>query len=104
MRALKLLTVCLGLTALGNSSCSVTREQVEAIGWHTNMPYPEHICELHPDIQWGGFYRVLDNGKMDFQSFCDKEASEYMAFKREDLEALLKLTIPRRGNNVDTHY
>lgn len=82
----------------------VSKKEIKASIWLNNSPIPEEICLREPDLRNYGFYRRLDNGKIEFISWCNKEASHWLSIFDKDLERILKATLPEdtNGSTLDS--
>jgi len=79
----KLLIACLVL-----ASCQTpTKSEVDALIWNTNFPIPQELC-LNGVRQYG-FYRRLDDGRLEFWSGCNVEMPPMVCMKAEEYKALL---------------
>lgn len=70
------------------TSC-ITRGKIDAAIWLNNGPLPEEICLREPALKDYGFYRRLNDGKLEFLSFCDPKAREWLAMHQEDFNKLM---------------
>lgn len=68
---------------------SVTRKKIEAAVWATNAPIPAELCEREPEVSQYGFFRRLNDGRLEFVSFCKKEASLYVTMYSDDFERIM---------------
>src|SRR5690606_24188297 len=104
-KALKYATIFLASSLLmGSSSCSLTREQIDAISWPVNAKYWQEetdACDRIPELHLMGFGRTLDNGKVEFISWCNPLAQEIVAFKETELLNLINATLPKGATNVE---
>lgn len=68
--------------------------------WENNAPLPPELCgpkdatPQNPLWQYG-FYRILNDGKIEFISFCDAKSREWLAIYYQDLENLLDAYVPK---------
>lgn len=76
------------------SSC-MTREKIEATVWLTNAPLPLEYCQQIPELKLYGFYRKLNNGKIEFVSFCKKESRDFVTMPRSEFDELLDQALPK---------
>lgn len=60
-----------------------------------NSPIPKELCESHEELGKYGFYRKLNNGKLEFVSFCDQEAARWVAMFEDDFYSLLNQYVPK---------
>lgn len=81
-------------------SC-VTREQVSAIVWLNNFPLPAEYCEQFPELKLRGFYRKLNNGKIEFVSACKAEARNMVTSTEKDFNELLDRALPKPRKSKD---
>ncbi len=69
-----------------------------------NLPVPADICEHAPELKLRGFYRRLNDGKLEFISICTPEVTQmngvWGPHLREMLDKYLpeKPTEPRQGD------
>lgn len=77
------------------ASC-LTRKQVNAAAWLNNTDALLDLCIKVPELKDYGFYRRLDDGKIQFLSFCDPNAVRMIAFKDEDLNKILDALLPEK--------
>ncbi len=77
------------------SGC-VTRRQVQAAIWLNNAPLPADLCRDVPELSRYGFYRRLNDGRLEFVSWCKEEAGQWFAIHKDDLERLLNQGIPEK--------
>lgn len=80
------------------ASCNVTREEIEATVWLNNFP-PASLCLTNPELSQYGFYRRLNNGKLEFMSMCKKEARDFFAIPKADFNRLLDRALPKPQEN-----
>jgi hypothetical protein len=66
---------------------TVSREEIDAVLWLNNAPLPAEICAVSDRY---GFYRKLNDGKLEFISWCKTEAADYVAIRKDDLEKIFK--------------
>jgi len=72
----------------------VTRKEVNAAAWLNNTHAMGEVCTRVPELKDYGFYRRLDDGKIQFLSFCNENARRMTAFKDEDLKNILDALLP----------
>lgn len=86
------LLLLLTLTA----SC-VTREEIEVAIWMNNFNAQElkEICEREPVMNQVGFYRKLNDGRLELVSVCKKEAHEFLEMTKTDFNTILDKTLPK---------
>lgn len=97
-RALLSLILCL---AFLGASCNVTRKEIEAYAWLNNTPLPPELCEREPTLKRYGFYRRLNDGHLEFITFCNPLARDWVAISKRDMKNLLDAYLPepdRKGN------
>jgi hypothetical protein len=78
----------LGLSVTLFQGC-VTAKRVKAFLWLNNSAIPSDVCTREPSLYDYGFYRKLNNGKLEFVSFCDKQANEFLAIHKTDFNNLM---------------
>lgn len=83
--------------AVALSSCQKlpTRAEVDATLWLNNGPIPIEICQREPALKDRGFYRRLNNGKLEFISWCSPKAREMTAVPTKELQAILDELLPK---------
>lgn len=96
-RALISATLCLTCLA----GCKPTREEIDATIWLNNSPLPEALCgdELSTPRSelWNyGFYRRLNDGRLEFISFCDPQAAKWLGIIDTDFKNLLDKYVPEK--------
>lgn len=98
MTALKYATIFLASSFLmGASSCSITREQIDAIVWASNAEYWQtqtDVCDRIPELRQMGIGRPLESGQTEFISWCNPLITEFLHVKDEDVTAILNGTLP----------
>jgi acid phosphatase class B len=67
----------------------VSRKKIEAAIWLNNFP-PKELCERNPELHQYGFYRKLNNGKLEFVSICKEEAKKYLTMYKDDLDEIMQ--------------
>jgi hypothetical protein len=91
-------TLFLISTLLFLSSC-ITREEVDAVIWLNNFNDDKNsmagVCERNPEIKQYGFYRKLNNGKLEFVSICNTTARNYLAVQKDDFNRLIDKALPK---------
>lgn len=65
------------------------RSEIEAKVWNNNFPLPQEICDKVPELQDYGFYRRLNDGKLELQSVCNPLMPQMVSMKYDDFKALL---------------
>jgi hypothetical protein len=66
------------------------------------MPIPQEICDRNIELWSYGFYRKLNNGKIEFVSFCKKEAREWLAMNKEDFNKFMdRINEPRSKGEIN---
>lgn len=88
-RALLLLAVSPAL-----NSC-VTKPEIMAAVWLNNTPIPPEICTSVPALQQYGFYRRLNDGKLEFISFCNPQAVNWLGVHQDDFNRMMDKTFPK---------
>lgn len=83
---------CLALAATGGSC--VRRNEIRAVLW-LNLSVPEETCQARPELRDRGIYRLLNDGRYEFVSFCSPLIKQYFSVFRDDLERILRETLPR---------
>lgn len=74
----------------------MSRKQIRAAIWLNNAPIPQELCEREPEIAFYGFYRRINTGEIEFVSFCNPEAADWLAMHKDDFADLLNAgTAPR---------
>ena len=86
-----------GIAAL-MSGC-VTRGEIEAAIW-LNNGVPKEVCDREPILRDHGFYRRLNDGKLEFVSFCDPQAVDWLSMHKTDYVRLLDATLPKKKTQV----
>ena len=81
------------ILCLGFSGC-ITRGKIEAAIW-LNNGMPEGACDREPTLKQHGFYRRLNSGKLEFKSFCDPKASQWLSMHEDDFNKLLDEALPK---------
>ena len=89
---MKFLLAALCLILVGCNT--ITRKQVDAAIWLNNAPIPADICEREPQLKQYGFYRKLDNGKIEFLSFCKPSAGQWVAVYGPQFYKFLDALLP----------
>jgi hypothetical protein len=67
----------------------VSKKRIRAHIWLNNSPIPQEICDREPTLKDYGVYRRLTNGKLEFVSFCEGLASEFLSMHKSDFEKLM---------------
>jgi hypothetical protein len=84
-----------GLLLLMISPACVSKREINAAIWLNNTPIPQDICDRQIELWSYGFYRKLNNGKIEFVSFCKKEAREWLAMNKVDFNKFMdQVTVP----------
>lgn len=73
----------------------VTRSEIKAALW-LNNGMDAGLCAREPALRNYGFYRRLNDGKLEFISYCNPVAREFFAIHKKDLEELLNATLPEQ--------
>lgn len=94
----------MGLLLLISFQGCLSRREIQAAIWLNNTPIPKEICEQVEDLKLYGFYRRLDSGKLEFMSFCNKEARNFIGMHKDDFERLLNSTIPEENSGSSLDY
>jgi len=81
------------LAAAVIASGCITRAEIKASLW-LNNGIPEEVCSREPSLRDHGFYRRLNDGKLEFISFCSPDASRWISIYDADLEKILDETLP----------
>ena len=89
LAALKLGILCLVL-----NSC-ITRGEVEAYTWLNNTEALAELCQKTPELKDYGFYRKLNDGKLEFISFCNPLAKRMISIIDSDLQKILDENLPK---------
>lgn len=81
------------------TSClpNITRDEVDATIWLNNLPLPAELCEREPQLKKRGFYRRLDNGKLEFVSVCNPKAKDWISANKVDFNRILDKTLPKQS-------
>jgi hypothetical protein len=95
-RVLLYATICLGL----GSCLRPTRPEINGRIWLNNTPIPEDICLREPSLKDYGFYRKLNDGKLEFVSFCSPEAFHWIAMHELDFKDLLDKYVPEKDRQI----
>jgi wobble nucleotide-excising tRNase len=86
------------------TSC-VTREQVEATLFLNNFNDKDNslaeLCERVPELKQRGFYRRLNDGKLETVSICNPIARDFLAIHKDDLNRLLDKALPKPRQKKD---
>jgi hypothetical protein len=70
------------------SGC-ISRKKIRAYIWLNNSPIPQEICAREPSLFDYGVYRKLNDGKLEFVSFCESKAKEFLSMHKSDFERIL---------------
>lgn len=73
----------------------VTRGEIEAAVW-LNNGVPQDVCDREPVLKDHGFYRRLNDGKLEFISFCDPTATDWLSMHKTDYARILDATLPKK--------
>jgi hypothetical protein len=65
-----------------------------------NFP-PTELCARIPELNDYGFYRKLNDGKLEFISICSPEITHWLSVLDKDFNAILDQTIPGRKNEIN---
>lgn len=84
---------------LSISSC-VTKKQIQAAIWLNNGPLPPQICESNVELKQYGFYRKLDDGRLEFIPYCSEISSRMISMTEEDMNKFLD-ELPEGSNHMD---
>jgi hypothetical protein len=72
----------------------LTKKELDLYIYFNNSPLPEQFCEVLADgskvgLGWGyGFYRRLNDGKLQFISFCHPDAKNWIAMHKDDYKKI----------------
>lgn len=94
--SLALSSAILCLVCLG-AGCP-SRPEIEAYVWLNNGLPPE-LCAKHPELRDYGFYRRLNDGKVEFIAFCDPLSVHWLAVYDRDYQRLLDKYLPARSGD-----
>jgi len=72
------------------------RSEINASIWLNNAPLPEELCQTHKELNDYGFYRKLNDGNLEFISFCNKDAAQWLSMHQSDFEKLMDKYVPER--------
>ena len=81
---------------LVTATACISRKEIEAVIWLNNSPLPAELCTREPILSQYGFYRRLNNGKFEFISFCNPEATKWFAIHEKDMANILDQTLPSK--------
>lgn len=56
------------------------------------------LCAQLPELNRYGFYRRLNDGKLEFISFCKPEAKKYVSMHADKFNKLLDELLPEKKN------
>jgi len=77
----------------------VSRQELNAAIWLNNAPLPDELCDASPLNRLYGFYRRLNDGKIEFVSFCNPDAADWISMHKDDFKRLLdRGTRPNKRN------
>lgn len=82
-------------------SCKTpTRQEVNAKIWLNNSGGAAYkaLCLEQPKLKDHGFYRKLNNGKLEFVSFCSSTATKFFGVSEKDFNELMDKYIPEPNN------
>lgn len=97
--ALSCVTICLAYL----TSCkSPSREEIEFNMWQTNTPLPQDICGEGSPLLDRGFVRRLNDGHLEFVSFCSAIAGDFLAIHKRDFQNLLDKYVPKTSDTTQT--
>jgi len=54
------------------------------------------LCKELPELNQYGFYRKLNNGKLEFITFCKPEARKYISIHGDKFNQLLEQLLPEK--------
>jgi len=54
-----------------------------------NGGIPEETCEKYPELKDSGLYRKLNNGQVEFISYCDDKILDFFSMHKDDLARIL---------------
>ncbi len=84
------------LLAVASMGC-ISREQVE-MSLFLNNGMDADLCAEPASPVWNhGFYRKLNDGTLEFISFCDPRAKDWVAIHKDDLKKLLDKLIKKKN-------
>jgi len=85
------------LSMLSLTSCLVPkRSEIDANIWLNNGPLPAELCAANPDLALFGFYRRLNDDRLEFVSFCNPASREWLAINDKDFNKLLDKYVPKK--------
>lgn len=87
----------LSLSLLLFTSCKTpTRPEINAKIWLNNAGGNslKAICAREEALKDFGFYRRLNNGKLEFVSFCSSTSTGFVAITEKDFNEILDKYIP----------
>jgi len=84
----------LSLVLLGLAPSCISGPKLKAALW-LNEPLPAEVC-AHPLLKEWGAYRKLNDGRYEITPYCAKEWGDYFAIRRNDLETILRETLPKK--------
>ena len=88
-------TVCLAsLLFLSLNGC-VTKAQVDALVWLNNLTELNKLCPSHPELKDYGFYRKLNDGKLEFISVCNPLVADLLSMQKGDYNNLMQGLVPK---------
>lgn len=92
-----MMAVSFAILCLVSTSGCLTRAKVQALVWLNNSGSPEFLalCEQTPALKDFGFYRKLDNGQLDFISFCKPAAQQMLTMTEQDFNNLMDQYLPK---------
>jgi hypothetical protein len=81
----------------------VSRKELNAAIWLNNAPLPGELCDASPVNRLYGFYRRLNDGTLEFVSFCNPDAADWVSMHKDDFKRLLdQATRPGKNKKNET--
>jgi hypothetical protein len=71
------------------SQACVSRKQINAAIWKVNTPIPSELCARESSLKDYGFYRKLNDGRLEFVSFCKEESRHFLSITEKDFENIM---------------
>ena len=68
---------------------------MRAATWLNNTEALTELCFKVPELKDYGFYRKLNDGKIEFISFCDPNAAHMISIIDKDFEDILNKLLPK---------
>ena len=93
------MSLAVGLLTSFQACQTPSRGEIEAKVWNNNFPLPQEICDKSPELQDYGFYRRLNDGRLEIQSVCNPLLPNMVSMKYDDFKALLDQYIKRPSEN-----